>query len=43
MAGRSRLAATPEQVAELRVLAGSEIRGEADRARAVLLTLEARA
>lgn len=40
MAGRSRLTATPEQVAALRCLARSEVRGEADRARAVLLTLE---
>jgi len=39
MAGRSSLAASAEQVATLRVLAGSAVRGEADRARAVLLTL----
>lgn len=40
MAGRSRLSATPEQVVELKVLSRSEVRGEADRARAILLTLE---
>ena len=39
MAGRSLLIASAEQVAALRVLAGSAVRGEADRARAVLLTL----
>lgn len=39
MAGRSRLSATPEQVAALKELARSEVRGEADRARAILLTL----
>lgn len=39
MAGRSPLSATPEQVAALKDLAQSEVRGEADRARAVLLTL----
>jgi transposase len=40
MAGRSRLTATPEQVAALKQLARSDLRAEADRARAVLLTLE---
>ena len=40
MAGRSRLTATAEQVAALKALARSDVRGEADRARAVLLTLE---
>lgn len=39
MAGRSSLAASAEQVAALRELASSRVRGEADRARAVLLTL----
>jgi transposase len=39
MAGQSPLLATPEQVTALRELARSEIRGEADRARAILLTL----
>lgn len=39
MSGRSRLEGTPEQVAGLRALARSRERGEADRARAVLLTL----
>jgi transposase len=39
MAGKSPLAATEEQRAGLLVLAGSRERGEADRARAVLLTL----
>ena len=39
MAGQSPLSATPEQVTALRELARSEIRGEADRARAILLTL----
>ena len=39
MAGRSSLAGGAEQVAALRELAGSPARGEADRARAVLLTL----
>ena len=39
MAGRSSLVASAEQVAALRELAGSAMRGEADRARAVLLTL----
>jgi transposase len=40
MAGRSRLTATPAQVLALRELARSAIRGEADRARAILLTLD---
>ena len=40
MAGRSRLTATPAQVPALRELARSDIRGEADRARAILLTLD---
>jgi transposase len=39
MTGKSPLAATEEQRAGLLVLAGSRERGEADRARAVLLTL----
>lgn len=39
MAGRSPLCATAEQQASLRELARSEVRGEADRARAILLTL----
>ena len=39
MAGRSPLVATAEQEAELRALARSDVRGEADRVRAVLLTL----
>ncbi len=39
MTGRSPLLATDEQRAGLAVLAGSGDRGEADRARAVLLTL----
>lgn len=40
MAGRSRLRANAGQLAALRELGRSEVRGEADRARAVLLTLE---
>jgi transposase len=39
MAGKSPVAAREEQKAALRSLAGSRDRGEADRARAVLLTL----
>lgn len=39
MAGRSPVRASEEQRAALRALAGSRERGEADRARAVLLTL----
>src|SRR5947208_12181781 len=39
MTGRSSLSATDDQRAALRALAGSRDRGEADRARAVLLTL----
>jgi len=39
MAGRSSLVASAEQEAALRALASSSVRGEADRARAVLLTL----
>lgn len=39
MAGRSPVVASEEQEAGLRALAGSRERGEADRARAVLLTL----
>jgi len=39
MAGQSPLAATEEQRTALTALAGSRERGEADRARAVLLTL----
>ena len=40
MAGRSSLVATAEQEAELRALSRSDVRGEADRARAILLTLQ---
>ncbi len=40
MPGRSPLVATVEQKAALQELAGSEVRGEADRARAILLTLQ---
>jgi transposase len=40
MAGRSSLAATGEQEAALRALSRSDVRGEADRARAILLTLQ---
>ncbi len=40
MVGRSPLVATAEQEAELRALSRSDVRGEADRARAVLLTLQ---
>ena len=39
MAGRSPITATNEQIAALEALAASRDRGEADRARAVLLTL----
>jgi transposase len=39
MTGRSPLSATDDQLAALTALAGSRDRGEADRARAVLLTL----
>ena len=39
MSGRSSLMASAEQQAALRELAGSAVRGDADRARAVLLTL----
>ena len=39
MAGRSTLEATEQQRAELAELARSDVRGEADRARAILLTL----
>jgi transposase len=39
MAGKSPLTATDEQRAALKALAGGSDRGEADRARAVLLTL----
>jgi transposase len=39
MTGKSPLSATKEQQAELSALAGSRDRGEADRARAVLLTV----
>jgi hypothetical protein len=39
MTGKSPLFATSEQQAELARLAGSRDRGEADRTRAVLLTL----
>ena len=40
MAGKSPIVASDEQRAALAALAGSRDRGEADRARAVLLTLE---
>ena len=40
MAGRPRVVATAEQCRELRALAGSSDREEADRARAILLSLE---
>ena len=40
MTGKSRVSATSVQRAELRGLAGSSDRGEADRARAIVLTLE---
>lgn len=40
MAGRSRLTANAMEVRGLKELARSEVRGEADRARAILLTLE---
>ena len=40
MSGRSPLAATAEQEAALRALSQSDVRGEADRARAILLTLQ---
>lgn len=39
MVGRSRLAATSAQRADLETLVRSDVRGEADRARAMLLTL----
>jgi len=39
MSGKSPLCATEEQRAELAVLAGSRDRGEADRARAIVLTI----
>jgi transposase len=39
MAGKSPVVASAEQTAALRILAASRDRGEADRARAVLLTL----
>jgi transposase len=39
MTGQSSLSATAEQIAALHELAGSDVRGEADRARAILLTL----
>ena len=40
MAGRSSLVASAEQEAELRALSRSEVRGEVDRARAILLTFQ---
>ena len=40
MPGRSPLVATAEQKAALQELSRSDVRGEADRARAILLTLE---
>ena len=39
MSGRSQLSVSPEEVSSLKDLARSEVRGEADRARAILLTL----
>src|SRR6185312_4318972 len=42
MLGKSKLTANDEEPAALRTLSKSEQRGEADRARAVLLTLEGR-
>jgi len=42
MAGRPRVVATAEQCGELRLLAGSSDREEADRARAILLSLQGR-
>ena len=42
MPGKSKLTANDEERAALRTLSKSEQRGEADRARAVLLTLEGR-
>src|SRR3954451_15998438 len=39
MVGRSRVVVTAESQAQLQALAGSHERGEADRARAILLTL----
>src|SRR5215207_6475201 len=42
MAGRSKLTADAAEQAALRALSKSEHRGEADRARAILLTLEGR-
>lgn len=40
MAGRPRVVATAEQCEELRALAGSPVRAEADRARSILLSLQ---
>ena len=40
MSGRSSLVATAEQKVALQELSRSDVRGEADRARAILLTLE---
>ena len=40
MAGKSPVKANDEQIAALEALAGSRDRGEADRARAILLTLD---
>ena len=42
MAGKSKLTADAAEQAELRALSKSERRDEADRARAILLTLEGR-
>jgi hypothetical protein len=39
MSGKSPVSANEDQLAALRALAGSRDRGEADRARAILLTL----
>lgn len=40
MSGRPRVVATADQIAALKALAGSERRDEADRARAILLSLD---
>ena len=40
MSGRPRVVATADQIADLKALAGSERRDEADRARALLLSLD---
>lgn len=40
MTGKTRISATPEAIAALKALGQSNNRGEADRSRAILLTLE---